>query len=221
MIYALFLLASLAVQSPDARLTGRVPQSALPGVHSLVSRAARDGLPTEPLVEKALEGGAKHITAERIVAAVAAEATRLRTARDLLRRAGVPGPYPAGELKAVSAALARGLPTPVVERVVGAVQDTAPAFGLHAVADLAEHGFAPDSAADLIVAATGAGLRGLRLLDVAAAAEREVQRGRTRGQALAQVRAMLPDVPAPAQPPGVVHGATRPGPRGAGGAAPR
>lgn len=208
------LLLALALQAPDARLVGRVPQSAMPGVHTLLSRATRDGLPTEPLVEKALEGSAKHIPPDRIVAAVAAEATRLRTARDLLRRAGVTGPYRAGELKAVAAALARGLPTPVVERVVRAVQDTAPAFGLHAVADLTEHGFSPDSAADLIVAAAGAGLRGLRLLDVAAAAEREVQRGRTRGQALVVVRAMLPDVPAPTQPPGAVSRAMRPGPRG-------
>jgi hypothetical protein len=71
---------------------------------------------------------------------------------------------------------------------------------LHAAADLSAHGFEADAGADLLVAAEQAGLRGPRLLDVAAAASHELQRGRARGEALARVRAMLPNVPEAPRP---------------------
>ena len=204
----LFLL--LPQQNDGARLTGHVPQAALPGVHAIITRAEQDSLPTEPLVEKALEGGAKGASPEMIVTAVGAEESRLRTARDLLRGAGAPGPYHTAEIQSVSLALARGLPDRIVSKVLSAVSDSAPGFALHAVADLSAHGFAQDSAAALIVAALRTGLTGHRLLDVAAAADREVQRGSTRPQALAKVRAILPAVPAQPVPPGAMQGATRP-----------
>jgi hypothetical protein len=46
------------------------------------------------------------------------------------------------------------------------------------------------------------GLRGERLLDVALAADQELQRGRgtTPSEALARVRSMLPNVPRPGRP---------------------
>src|SRR3989454_3512733 len=44
--------------------------------------------PTEPLIQKALEGGAKHVAGPRIVAAVQLSLGQLRDARDLLVRAG-------------------------------------------------------------------------------------------------------------------------------------
>ena len=204
------LLLLLPQQSTDPRLVGHVPPAALPGVHAIIARATQDSLPTEPLVEKALEGGAKGAPAEMIVTAVGAEEARLRTARDLLRRSGTPGPYRADDLQSVSLALARGLPERIVSRVAAATGGRAPGFALHAVADLAAHGFAPDSSAALIVAALGTGLAGHRLLDVAAAADREVQRGSTRLEALAKVRAILPAVPTQPLPPGAMQGATRP-----------
>jgi hypothetical protein len=44
------------------------------------------------------------------------------------------------------------------------------------------------------------GLRGERLLDVSTAALHEVQRGHTRAEAIARVRARLPDVPVAPKP---------------------
>lgn len=208
---ALFLFFLLLPQQNDgARLAGHVPQAALAGVHAIITRAEQDSLPTEPLVEKALEGGAKGAPPELIVTAVGAEEARLRTARDLLRTAGAPGPNRASEIQSVSLALARGLPERIVSKVLGAVRDTAPGFALHAVADLSAHGFGQDSSAALIVAALGTGLAGHRLLDVAAAADREVQRGNTRIQALVKVRAILPAIPPQPVLPGAMQGATRP-----------
>jgi hypothetical protein len=210
MMTHLLLLLLFLPQQNDGRLAGHVPAAALPGVRAIIARAAQDSIPTEPLVEKALEGGAKGAAPDLIVTAVGTEEARLKNARDLLRRAGTPGPYGSGELKSVSLALARGLPERIVATVVGSVRDTTPGFALHAVADLTAHGFAPDSAAALIVAALGSGLSGHRLLDVSAAADREVQRGSTRAQALARVLSVLPAVPSQPVPRGALQGAVRP-----------
>lgn len=202
-----------AAQSARPRLEGRVPAAAVPAVDSIIARAAADSLPVKPLEEKALEGGAKHAPADRIVAAVAAEAERLRGARDLLRQAGVPAANSSVEIRMVAAALARGLSPHVVERMVSGVRPGSPAHALHAVADLAAHGFVAESAATVVLAAAADGLSGSRLLDVAAVAEQEVQRGHSRSDALAAVRARLPDIPpAPRPAPGASRNAVRPAP---------
>ena len=79
-----FVMWPLAAQSVRSRLEGRVPEAAIPVVDSLVRQAAEEDLPTEPLVQKALEGGAKHVSPERIVAAVQVGLTQVRDARILL-----------------------------------------------------------------------------------------------------------------------------------------
>src|SRR3989449_3475489 len=61
------LATPLAAQSVRDRLEGRVPAEAIATIDSLVQVAAQDSLPTEPLVQKALEGGAKHVAAPRVV----------------------------------------------------------------------------------------------------------------------------------------------------------
>ncbi len=192
--------APLAAQSARGRLEGRVPGAAIPVVDSLVERALAEGLPAEPLIQKALEGGAKQVTAPRIVAAVQVSLGQLRDARDLLIRAGDEPPATPGEVTTVAWAVRRGLPGPVVERVVAALPRPPRASAMHAVADLAAHHFDPDSAADLIIAAIGQGLVRERLLDVSAAAAHELQRGHTHAEALALVRRELPNVPASPKP---------------------
>ena len=62
--------APLAAQSVRGRLEGRVPPASIPVLDSLVQVAAHEHLPTEPLLQKAIEGGAKQVSGERIVKAV-------------------------------------------------------------------------------------------------------------------------------------------------------
>jgi len=116
------LALPLAAQSVRGRLEGRIPSAAIPAVDSLIQLAAQEGLPTEPLVQKALEGGAKQVAASRIVAAVQLSLGQLRDARDLLVRAGDRPPVLPAELTTVAWALRRGLPAPVIERVVVALE---------------------------------------------------------------------------------------------------
>ena len=197
----LLTAAPLAAQNGggSTRLAGRVPAAALPAIDSILAAAVAESLPSEPLVQKALEGSAKGIPADRLVNGVRRGLLQLREARILVTHAAPGLPPPEGHVAAVSAALARGLSPVIVERLLAAAPNEPPGPALHAAADLVAHRFNPDSAADLLVAAHAQGLRGERLLDVATAADHELQRsgGRTPSDALARVRAMLPNVPAP------------------------
>jgi len=206
-VLALALVASpsgLVAQTggPSTRLPGRVPAAALPAIDSIIAAAVAESLPTEPLVQKALEGSAKNIPADRLVNGVRRGLLQLRQARAILTRAQPGQPPPEGHIAAVAAALARGLPGPIVERLLTVAPDEAPGPALHAAADLIAHHFDPDSAADLLVEAHSKGLHGVRLLDVALAADHELQRpgGRTPSEALAHVRSILPNVPTPRRP---------------------
>jgi hypothetical protein len=206
----LCLASSLVGQSVRARLEGRVPAASIPVVDSLVGVAAAEGLPTEPLIQKAIEGGAKHVSDERIVKAVALNIEQLRQAKALLVRAGDTPPVTVAEVAAVASALKRGLAAPLVERIVAALPDQPRSSAFHALADLVSHRFNADSAADLIVAAVTKGMRGVRLLDVSGAAIQELQRGRSHAEALARVGAQLPNVPAAPTPArSAVRGARR------------
>jgi len=204
----LLAAAPLAAQGPQhARLEGRIPAPALPGVDSLIAQAVAESLPTEPLVQKALEGGAKGIPAARLVNGVRHGLVQLRDARAIVTRAAPDRVAYDGDIAAVAAALARGLDPRLVERLLAAAPAEPPGPALHAAADLVAHGFPADSAAGLLQTAQQQGLRGARLLDVAVAASHELQRegGQTTAEALARVRAMLPNVPvAPPPHPRVV-----------------
>src|SRR5216110_3893458 len=110
--------ASLAAQNSPPRLAGRVPAAALPAIDSIIATAVAESLPTEPLVQKALEGSAKNIPAGRLVSAVRRSLLQLRQARVIVTHA-VPGqPVPEGHVASVAAALARGLTGPIVERLL-------------------------------------------------------------------------------------------------------
>jgi len=211
----LFLVCAalpLSAQSIRPRLEGRVPAEVIPVIDSIVQAAAADSLPTEPLVQKALEGGAKHVSGDRIVLAVRLRRDRLEAARALLVRAGDPPPVTPVKVTAVATALSRGVPGPTVQRVVSGLPGEPHAAALQAVADLLAHKFDPDSSAQLILDAARLGVPHDRFLDVATAAIHEMQRGSTPEGALAQVRAALPNLPAPARPaPKAVSKAKRPG----------
>jgi hypothetical protein len=80
-------------------------------IDALVDSAAAEGLPTEPLVLRALEGGAKGVPADRIHAALTRLQASLRRAKAILGATTTPG-----DLTTAAAALQTGLePTRLVE----------------------------------------------------------------------------------------------------------
>jgi len=82
----------LAAQDVASRLDGRVSADVVSAVDQIARDAAARGLPVEPLIQKAIEGGAKGVPAERIITAVRVLAGRLEEARGALREAGIAAP---------------------------------------------------------------------------------------------------------------------------------
>src|SRR5258706_159770 len=132
LVLALALIArpaDLGAQTPPngtTRLPGRVPAAALPAIDSLIAAAAAESLPTEPLVQKALEGSAKNIPADRLVNGVRRGLLQLRQARAIVSHA-VPGQAPPeGHVAAGAAAPAPGVAGPNVEGLVTGAPEQPP-----------------------------------------------------------------------------------------------
>lgn len=79
---------ALHAQDVSARLAGRVSPEVAALVHQLATSAGARGLPVDPLIQKAIEGSAKGVPADRIAAALRTLASQLDVAAVALSRAG-------------------------------------------------------------------------------------------------------------------------------------
>lgn len=77
-----------AQQDVAARLAGRVSPDVATLVQELAAAAASRGLPIDPLIQKAIEGSAKGVTADRVATALRALAAQLDDAAVALQQAG-------------------------------------------------------------------------------------------------------------------------------------
>jgi hypothetical protein len=139
-------------------------------VVAIVDSARAAGLPSEPLVHRALEGALKHATGELIVAAVRRLAGDLSTARDALGSKATPA-----ELEAGVAALRAGA-TPAVLTRMRDVRRPPVTMALAVLADLVASGVPADSAAAalLVLAPTA---RDADLVEFRRAVERDIALG--------------------------------------------
>jgi hypothetical protein len=112
LIFALVLALPGAAAAQDSRLLERLDSATAAGVQQVVDSARIAGLPTEPLVQKALEGRTLGASGERIVAAVAALRGQLGRAREALG-----GDASDTELTAAAGALRAGLPPGALRRL--------------------------------------------------------------------------------------------------------
>lgn len=120
---ALLVGPAAAQTSARVRLEGRIPPAIVPVVDSIIGDAAARNLPIEPMIQKALEGGAKGVAAERIVLAVQLVETRLVAAGAAIDRAGVGRSTAAVEAGAF--ALTAGLSGEDVSALVRGARDDA------------------------------------------------------------------------------------------------
>ena len=101
----------LAAQGVAGQLSGRVSPAIVPQVEAIAQDASARGLPVEPLVQKAIEGEAKGVPADRIITALRTLADRLDEARGALLAAGISKPSPQaieGGADALNAGLSAG-----------------------------------------------------------------------------------------------------------------
>jgi hypothetical protein len=80
--------APLSGQDVSHRLAGRVSPEIAALVQQLATSAAARGLPVDPLVQKAIEGSAKGVPADRVATALRALSAQLDAAATALQQAG-------------------------------------------------------------------------------------------------------------------------------------
>ncbi len=161
-IFGVSVLMAAASTSDDQRLIGRLDDRTRAAVVEVVEGARRDGLPTEPLIDKALEGASKQAPGGRILAVVRALAGDLKRAREAL------GPASSHkDVEAGAAALRAGIPVSELERLKAAKTTLHVAGALDVMTILTNDGVPPDSIAPRVVnlvlaGATGEQLAGMR-----------------------------------------------------------
>lgn len=139
-----------AQESALGRLADALPAEAMGSLMEALRSAEGRGLPVEPLVNKALEGAAKGVAAERVLAAVRELARGLDQARALLPSSPPPT---AGELSAAADVLGRGAPGDALRRLGGRRVAGEPfEVAIHTLGDLLERGVAVDVALEVLEA---------------------------------------------------------------------
>ena len=176
--------ALLAAQGSDveARLEARgLPSGLAHQVAAVAANAAADGLPTGPIADKAIEGWAKQVPLDRIVAACTRFSTQMAGARDAVRSAGVA--QPSGPVIAAAAeAMRSGMQAAEVRAVVQAAGDGAVAApGLSVAAALHAQGLGGDQAVKIVVGAMHAHRGMAELLDLPSMARAMHDQGMSAG----------------------------------------
>jgi rhodanese-related sulfurtransferase len=182
------LPARLAAQDVAGRLDGRVPSAVRQAVTEIATNAAAQGLPVEPLLLKAIEGSAKGVPSDRVIAAVRALAGRLADAMGALHQAGVT--TPSGDVVEGGAdALNAGLSNNDVRDLALASRPPYdPAVTLRIAATLSALGVPAPETVQLVKRIISAGRPPSDLLGLPA----DVEAGVARGETPAQVAAGLP-----------------------------
>jgi hypothetical protein len=179
MLAALLLVIQVAAQDPRLE---RLDPETRSLVASVVDSARAAGLPSEPLIQRALEGATKGAAGPRIVSAVRRLATDLGTVRTALgARTSSP------ELEAGVAALRAGASPEVLTQLRDARRPPL-TMALAVLADLVTSGVPVDSAASVVLA-LAPNARDADLVEFRRAVERDISLGAPPGAA-ASVRAL-------------------------------
>jgi len=179
------LAGGLGAQDVQALLDRRVSPEVQRAVRDIAADAAAHGLPVDPLVQKAIEGGAKGVPGDRVIAAVRALAGRLAEAKEAVSEAGVAAPsgdVVEGGADALNAGLSRSQVGELV-RVSQPPQD--PGLTLRVAATLAALGVPAAQALQLVQGMISAGRSPSDLLGLPGQVQAGVARGATPAQAAA------------------------------------
>jgi hypothetical protein len=188
LILGLALLATTldAQQTIAERLTGRASPQIAALVQELGSAAASRGLPVDPLIQKAIEGNAKAVPAERVANAIRMVLAQLDTSAAALRTAGVESHIDTMEIAAGGFAINAGLGGRDIAELARTGRPASEVIvGLRVAGTLAAMGVPPDETVKLV----GTSLRMRQapgeLLTIPGRVQSEMARGATPEQAAA------------------------------------
>lgn len=156
-----------AQQEIGALLAARgAPAGLVEGVRTLVAAAQQEGLPVEPIQNKAIEGVAKRAPADRILPVLELIRVRLRQGRAEAQAAGL-DPAPGAVVAGAAEALGRGMSTEEVRELIrSAPTPDAAAAGLSVAASLAAQGLDHRAAARAVHDAYSQGRRPEQLFEL-------------------------------------------------------
>lgn len=193
---AIAALAALSrpARAQDPRLDARLAPETRAAVVAVMDSAGAEGLPTEPLVLKALEGASKGAAGPRIVAAVRTLRRDLRDARDALGQSSAPA-----ELVAGVGAIRAGATRAEIARLRTSRPGEPLTVPLAVLADLIARGVPADTASSIIRELARRGTRDDGFFALRAGVERDIMAGAAPlGAATARAR----EIPVrPAGPP--------------------
>ena len=169
LLVAMVVAGRATAQQADSRLE-RLDAATRPTVAALVDSARTAMLPTEPLVQRALEGATKRASGDAIVAAVRRLAADLGHARDALGSTASPA-----ELTAGAAALRAGASQATLAQLRHARRESL-TVPLAVLADLVASGVPVDSAAAAVLG-LAARARDADLVEFRRAVERDIALG--------------------------------------------
>ena len=182
LVLALLMPASASTQQPNtpayARARATLPPDQAAAFDEILTRARARGLPTSPLIDKALEGAAKGAAPDRVIEVVRQRADQLGRARDII------GARSSNEVVTVALALDRGVDQGVARRVAaGARREEPVGMALNTLADLLARGVPVDNALDVLTSWRARGAKAGELPELPAAVERLVREGARPDQA--------------------------------------
>ena len=168
-----------ALHAQDARLDARLDARTREAVEVIIDSARSDGIPSEPLVQKALEGASKHADGARILTAVRMLARELGDARSAL------GPSSSdAEVIAGASALHAGIAPAALAKMRASRAHGSLTVALAVLSDLVARGVPGDTATTVISALTVAGAQDAELLQFQQGVERDIAKGATPAAAL-------------------------------------
>lgn len=199
-VWMMSLPAVLTAQ--DARLDRireALPAAAVDRIETVLAEADAANLPVGPLLDKALEGAAKGVPAERVAGAVAAYAERLGQAQELVGAGRSPD-----AVVAAADAVRRGVPPATVRSLAGAHEGEL-AIPLVVLGDLMAAGVPVDHAYEVVEGALARNSQNDQILAIPSVLRRMMEEGQLPAQAAAAItsafdRGHLP-VGIPAGPP--------------------
>jgi hypothetical protein len=196
----LIVTAPLQAQSGLQRAKAQLPKDAARMLEQTVLAAQKKGLPTEPLIDKALEGSAKRIPPSVILNAVRQRADMLARADAALRPFGKPA---LADVTSTADALQRGVSVDIVKRVRSGRRNGEPVgMALHTVADLMDRKVPANVALDVISSWRERGGKNEELRELPAAVEKLIRQGVSPSAAGRSVARVPTQSNRPTAPPG-------------------
>ena len=168
-----------ALRAQDARLDARLDARTRDAVVAVIDSARADGIPGEPLVQKALEGASKRADGPRILTAVRMLARELGDARSALGSSST-----AAEVIAGASALHAGIAPAALSRMRASRGRGSLTVALAVLSDLIARGVPGDTATTVISALSDAGAPDAELLRFQQGVERDIAQGASPSAAL-------------------------------------